>query len=468
MSQRTLPALASLRRQRRSAQLGYLLVELALVLIITSFITTRQFGEVARAIETAQAKATAQYAVELQSAVNVYALTNLVALKQSAPVPGFANAMQPTVAELLAAKFLPSGFPPVSPLGLLFRPVLTTNCPAPACVVTGQAYTTKSLRDPDGDVMTGVLSDAVSAIGIDGSMSLVESPALLTSLGGGATANPMGNMPGILSIRIGSGSGIMAVLSQYYKLDGTTPLAATMDANNNDITNIKDLQVMGTSTTNNLTVTGDATLTLSALPDAACTAGQEGMIRRNQAGDGLVACSSGKWNVVGNAISGIADGSPCAQAGQVGTTAAGVAFVCNGAFWSLLQESSTNGAPCAPAGRMAKSIVNREELVCKNGVYVKLVSLLNKNVEVSRILVSDGSVVAKPSCDTGGTPAFSFGLTQTVVDVSVVPPRQAMYAATTDNGSSWSVLLRVRDDASGDYSANSYGITAVLKLECSY
>jgi hypothetical protein len=112
--------------------------------------------------------------------------------------------------------------------------------------------------------------------------------------------------------------------------------------------------------------------------------------------------------------------------------------------------------------------IAKEQLVCKNGTYVKLLSLLNKRVEVSRVLVTDGSTVPKPSCDAGGTEAYSFQLTQTVVDVSVTPPRQAMYVAAFDNGTSWTVKIKVKDSTGAEFTANNYSVSAVMKVECGY
>jgi hypothetical protein len=50
--------------------------------------------------------------------------------------------------------------------------------------------------------------------------------------------------------------------------------------------------------------------------------------------------------------------------------------------------------------------------------------------------------------------------------MSVTPPRQAMYIAAIDNGSSWTLTIRLKDNGGNEYSANSYAISAVMKLEC--
>jgi hypothetical protein len=153
--------------------------------------------------------------------------------------------------------------------------------------------------------------------------------------------------------------------------------------------------------------------------------------------------------------------------GQLGSNATGISFICNGSVWSSVNTTAALNGVCAPDGKMAMT-VTRDQLVCKNGSYVRLLNLLNKSVEVSRVLVTDGSTVNKPSCDAGGTAAYSFQLTQTVVDVAVTPPRQAMYVAATDNVTSWGVKIKVKDNTGAEFTANTYSISAVMKLECAY
>jgi type II secretory pathway pseudopilin PulG len=460
------------RQMRSKRQGGYLLLELSLALAISTILLTSQFGQITRAVEEAQGNATGEYMVELQDAVNRYIQTYVVALKNGTAVTGFSAPLQPTVAELLTAGILPAGFSAVSPLQLSFvnkltrAPICATTPTDPNCVITGYAYSTAGYSDISGQVRSDVLSVAVTKIGIDGAMSMVETPTLLTSMGGGTTPNPAGSVAGTLAIRTGSGSGLLALLSQYYKLDGSLALTGAMNANANDINAVGNLQVTGQASTANLNVTGDTTLSSTGAPGSACST--DTSVRRNINGTGLVVCSGGTWQMVGNVVAGIGDGVGCSTPGQLGSNSTGVSFICNGSYWTSVNTTANAGDICAPAGKMATSIATREQLVCKNGAYVKLVNLIAKSVEVSRQLVTDGATVNKPACDVGGTPAYSFQLTQTVVDVSVAPPRQAMYVAATDNGATWSIKIKVKDNTSAEFTANTYSITAVMKLECSY
>lgn len=449
---------------------GYLLMELALVLAIATILLTGQINQIITAVDEGNAVSTAKYMQVLQGALNEYHQDNDVALKTAgATITGFANPLQPTVAELLASGHLEPGFPLQSPLGLTFQSSFTRTgtCPSgPDCRVSGFARSTAPYRDGEGRIRIDTLTSAVTFIGLDAGMSLPESPALLTSVGGATVANPAGSVAGTLAIRIGHGSGSLPRMTQYYKLDGSRPLAGAMNANSNDINGVRDLQVTQRTSTSDLTVTNDVTLLANAVPGTSCTTDRA--IRRNISGQGLVICSGGTYFAVGSATAGIGDGIACTTPGQFGSNATGAGFVCNGSYWSSVNTAANAGDTCAPAGRMATAITNREQLVCSNGRFVRLANMLSRQVEMSRLLVTDGTTVTKPACEAGGTGSYSFHLTQTVVDVSVTPPRQAMYIAATDNGASWSVRIKVKDNTGAEVTANNYSISAVMKLECAY
>jgi type II secretory pathway pseudopilin PulG len=459
------------RQHCRKNEGGYLLLELALVLAVSTILLTGQINQIISAVDEGNAISTAKYLQVLQGGINKYHQDNDVALKTAgATITGFANPLQPTIAELLARGYLEAGFPAQSPLGLTFQNTLTRSgtCPSgPDCRVSGFATSTAPYRDGEGRLRLDLLTSAVTYIGLDAGMSLPESPALLTSVGGATVANPAGAVAGTLAIRIGHGSGLLPLLKQYYKLDGSRPLAGAMNANSNDINAVRNLQVTGTTTTADITVTGLAKIDAIGVPGSTCAV--HGTIARNNMESGLVVCRNGTWAAVGNAVPGIGDGVPCSTAGQLGThSGTGASYVCNGSYWMSQNTTANAGDTCAPAGRTATSIANREQLVCSNGRFVRLANLLSRQVEMSRVLVTDGTTVNKPACEPGGTGSYSFHLTQTVVDVSVTPPRQAMYIAAADNGPSWGVRIKVKDNTGTEVTANNYSISAVMKLECAY
>lgn len=459
------------RQNRRKNEGGYLLLELGLVLIISTIMLAGQVNQIMTAVDEGNAISTAKYLQLLQGGLNKYQQMNDVALKTNgATITGFDNPMQPRIDELITKNYLEQGFPERTALGLTFQTTLTRTgaCPSgPDCNVSGFAISTLPYRDNEGNLRMDTLSSAVQYIGPEAGMSLPESPAVLTSVGGASVANPSGAVAGLLAIRVGSGSGLLPLLAQYYKLDGSKALTGSMQANDNDINGVKNIAVTSKATLKNVEVQDLMTLSgAGGGPGSAC--GADGSVRKTVAGDGLVICKGGTWQLIGNVVNGVGDGLPCSSGGQIGTSSTGVGFVCNGSYWTTLNNTALKLDTCAPAGRMATAIDTREQLVCSNGRYVSLAKLLAKQVEMSRLLVVDGTVVNKPACEQGGTGSYSFHLTQTVVDVAVTPPRQAMYIAADDNGGSWSVKIRVKDNSGTEVSASNYSISAVMKLECAY
>lgn len=473
MSRTSVPAPKPARRRiLKRKQKGYLLVELGLVLVVSTILLTGQFSKIMDLVDQMNADSTAGYMKEVQGGVNRYIEENLQALKTgNALGAAFPAPLQPTIAQLRnsAFKYVDARLGDTTALDLPLKIVLTrdvscnTNADDPACVISGVAYSTAAYR-PAGTLRSDVLAKVVSAIGKDGAMSYAESPHLLRFQGGATMDNPVTNTAGIVAIRVGNFSGLTALLSPYYRLDGTKKLTGSMDANGNDIKAVRDLQVTRTATMESLQVGNVMQFTTSAVPDAACN--DDGGVKRNGNGTGLVICSGNKWRTVGSNVEGIGDGVGCASAGQFGSNATGAGFICNGSYWTSVNTTASLNASCAPDGRMATSI-NREQLVCTSGRYLRLADRLSRRSEVSRQVVFDTFMMPKPDCQ-GGTASYSFELTQTVVDVSVNPPRQAMYIGTDDMGTGWRVKMRVKDNYGNELSANNYAVKAIMKLECAY
>jgi hypothetical protein len=444
-------------------------MELGLVLVISTILLAGTFSKIVDAVDQLNADSTAQYLKEFQGGVNRYIEENSLALKSGNAIAGFTVPLQPSVAQLKATgNYLDASFGNIAALGLPFAVQLATHgaCPGGAdCVITGNIYSTAGYKDASGQVRTDVLAKAFTTIGPDGAMSYSEAPSLLRYQGGQTVANPAGNTAGVLAIRVGNGSGLSALLSPYYRLDGSKKLTGAMDANNNNVNNVGILQA-ATVSAQTVNVSGAlGMMGAGATPGGAC--GSDPIVRKTTSGNAMVICSGGTWQQIGSVVSGIGEGVGCSSPGQLGSNATGVSFICNGSTWSTVNTTATLNSACAPDGRLAMT-VNKEQLVCKNGSYVKLMNLLNKSVEVSRVLVTDGSTVNKPACDAGGTAAYSFQLTQTVVDVSVTPPRQAMYVAAGDNGATWGVKIKVKDNTGTEFTANNYSVSAVMKVECAY
>ncbi|MBC3871449.1 hypothetical protein [Undibacterium oligocarboniphilum] len=471
-------------RARSKNQRGYFLIDLGLALLLATYLLSTQFSQLSQSITKSMATATGQYMVALQTGLNRYYLTNNAAIQAGSGVAGFVNPLKPTTQELRTAGFLDSGFGLISPLGLQFVhefKITGGPCPPnPSCTVNGLSHSSTPYTDSAGSIRNDVLSQVVSTIGNDGSQSMAGSGGAMTGYASNYSypAALYSTVEGAVGIRIGDNSGIGSLLSQFYKLDGSRKLAGPMDANGNNILNINDLSSAGTATLNNTVINGNAVINGSlmlpgpAAAGSACVAGDNGKLKTNANGSGLVICNGSQWMRVGDAVTGISAGSACSVGNQIGTDANGIAFVCNGSFWYSLSNFASLGNACSPAGRTATSLTTNEQLICKNGQYIRLTSLLNANVQTgNHIAVQDGSIVQKPTCDLGGVPNYSLVLTQSAVDVSITPPYQATYVAAQNNGSSWTVLLRLQKsaaDGGGTVSGNNYGLSAVMTVECSY
>lgn len=276
-----------------------------------------------------------------------------------------------------------------------------------SCDVTGEVYIDRAITASNGTDPDGpAIAMMAKKMGAFAGFSMLPTANLVRFLDGTTIANPVaGNPAGVIAAKFGYGS---SGLGQFVRLNDT-----------------RDPNLQG-----KLTVAGD-TKAASFVTDLKTV------------------------------------GTACTTPNAIATAAAAV-VICNNGTWQSLGSQATPGSTCSPDGKVATSTVTGEQLICKNGAYVRSSSLIAKNVLVSRVLVVDGSVVAKPGCDVGGVPDRSFTLTQTSVNVTMAPPKQTMYAGTVDNGSSWTVLIRMRDDVGGEESANAHNVSAVLNLECQY
>lgn len=159
------------------------------------------------------------------------------------------NPLQPTVQDLINLKLLPLGTMSTAPMGMSFAVNLTpTNCSAGLtnCTIPGLMYSTTAYRDGSGNVRTDLLTAVVAAAGYDAGVSYAESPALITGMAAKwSTANPVaGNQAGVLAMQVGSTSLLAQSLNQFYKRDGSLNLTGPMDANNQAMNRVGNLNRM--------------------------------------------------------------------------------------------------------------------------------------------------------------------------------------------------------------------------------
>lgn len=343
-----------------------------------------------------------------------------ITLSDGVTVVTIADPSKPTIAELKQLGYLPPNFSNVASNGgnyVVSVSKVPAACVAPACNLEALVCLDKPIRKMGnaGAIDTPRLGLAVKNMGPDAGGSVQENPNVISGLSGAWTVpNNLvapANQTGILCMRAGYGSSAWAA---FFRVDGSRWMRADANMGGNSVVNAKQLVTL-------LKTVNDICIDPGAISGGRDASGSEV----------TMVCRAGRWKV---------------QTGVNGRP----------------------GDPCTPEGGIATSLTTDEQLVCKNGLYVKLVNLIAKNIEVGRLNVVDGQSVTKPSCDVGGLPDYSLTMNKLSVDVTVAPPHQSQYITTTDNGSSWNVLLRLRDDTGNEVSGNSYNLSAVMKLECKY
>lgn len=416
----------------KKTQSGFTIVELSVVLIISLIVSYLYFvAEVEKnrdgdAINLGQNMLTAANSVNSTLGEyygNFVGATAGVQLQitpsNGLPLVTIADPSKPTVTELKQLGFFPSNFSTKATNGgniVVQVNKVPAGCTAPSCNIEAVVCIDKPIVKANNPAIVDAarLGLAIKAIGSDGGGSTIENPNQIAGLGGSwSVPNNVvapNNRAGVLCARAGYGSSAFAA---FFRIDGTHSMRADANIGGNSLINTKQLVT-----------------SLKAVDDACTDPGA----------------------ISGGIVNGIE-----------------IAMVCRANKWKPQGGNYANaGDTCSPDGITATSLTTNEQLICKNGRYIKLVNVIAKNIEVSRLNVTDGQTVTKPTCDVGGTPDYTLVLNRTAVDVTVAPPYQSQYITTTDNGASWGIVLRLRSDTGSETSGNNYSLSALMKLECKY
>jgi type II secretory pathway pseudopilin PulG len=329
-----------------------------------------------------------------------------------------ADSSRPTIAELLPTGYFPQNFTGTAGNGgkyVFSIKKVPAGCVSPSCNLEALVCIDRPiLKDGGVGVDSPRLGLAVTAIGQDGGAATIDSPAQISGKNGSwSAANDVvspSNRAGILCMRAGYAS---SAWSAFFRIDGTRWMRADANMGGNSIVNAKQL------------------VTILKPLDSACTdPGAIAAGRDTKNSEVSMVCRNGKWSA-NTGVTGIA------------------------------------GEPCTPEGSDATVISTGEKLFCKHGIYVRMQSLLGTQI-VQKVNVIDGQRVPKPACDAGGLPDYTLVMNKATVDVTKIPPYQSSYVSTQDAGSDWLVIIRVRNDSSGELSGNTYAMSALMVLECKY
>jgi prepilin-type N-terminal cleavage/methylation domain-containing protein len=188
--------------RRCAAHRGFALVELAIAIALSALVAMYAASALVRESEESLAQGSATYILQVADAVQRHLLVHHHELAQGLDVPGTANDLQPTLAELRALGRLPGAFP-IQPGSLPTRQDLRIDvlrnaaCPGSDCVLTGLVCTTTPVALGSAAVrfdLAQVMVDRMQGAGgsaLQLSGGVIRGPAL-------SAPNPLGNVPGIV------------------------------------------------------------------------------------------------------------------------------------------------------------------------------------------------------------------------------------------------------------------------------
>lgn len=413
----------------QARQRGIAMLELTVTLIVLAAMAAANMSAKALADKLQSAEMQGDSLAEASSAGNSYLqeffteLQNGLSItKNNATISaGFSDGqtMAPTIKNLVDIGKLHAGFSEeVSyvPRGLpgryrfqIYKTGAACATDPTTCGLDGYIFIDKPVTGPGGvDMDSPALHAMLKKLGNKGCISLLKNPSQMVGIDGDCgISNPIaGNPPGAVLVRFGFDS---SGFSQFVRNRDT-----------------RDIELLG-----NLEVS--KTLKADMLITKEKTLGEE--------------CPTNNALAIGG----------------------GIALICVDSKWQgVAGQKASPGATCDVDGSVATSRENSEQLICKNNVFIHAKSLTPKNVLISRLSVVDGQIVPKATCDVKGISERSFLLTQTVVDITENPPKQAMDVSAVDLGNSWQVSIQLVDDVGNRTSGNAYSIKQTMNLECIY
>lgn len=444
-------------------QKGFGLVEVLVMLAVSGavlLIWNRM--QVARQIEETDTSV-AQHGKLVQAGVNKFISDyRLTFISNAAPaIPGFPVALSPTLEQLQANPaenpYIPSGYNLANQLGMTYTVslgLLPAGCtPGVSCTdVTGIIASTLPLIDSATGFADGSrVGSIANKIGLDAASSKVGAGTVLTGPAGTwAEVNPSGNVPGILVVRAGYGSGAYNGLEHLLPRDGSRAMSGRLRLGGNPIVDVSTLE----ASSHISTLTGNISSNSGSITTQS----------------GNITTTTGKVSANYLMTSNQAPLSTCPDPNAIATAADGTVLVCRSGLWRVhTGPIADKGAPCSQPGALATTSGNGEAVLCRGSTYISLSNAIGKFVEIGRQAVMDGSVVQHPQCDAGGIPTFRFSMVQTAVDVSSAPPKQvSSLTASGGPGAAWTVSYKLIDDVGTQTSANVYNLQAVMYLECKY
>lgn len=374
-------------------------------------------------------------------------------LQNGLTVPGVANSMAPTVAELQTLGLLNASFR-TTPLNggsyVTEVVILPAGCTGLTCNIATRVWMT----NPVIDAMTNKLdishiSGILTAIGGNGGFASNLNPATINGSGGWTLPNPDG----------AKRAGIILAINGY---------GSVVNSNYVRIRDIRDPDLQGPLTVQgNITTPKYLGLGGSATNGAACPSA--GLLGKDSTGTVLI-CQGGLWQNVAGINNLVTAGSAC-TAGQVGSDSKGVFMTCQGGVFQDAAGFPNNvvaGGACAASGLFGMDSTGVSYL-CRGGFWISQAKLNPYAVEMGRYVVTDGNpLIPKPTCSSGGTAVYEYAPTTYALDLTQTPPYETLTFSATDNGSYWTPSITLKAPNGATESGNSVGVSGIFKVACAY
>ena len=175
------------------------MVTLAISAVLAVSVQTWQIVSTA---ESAVAESSAQYLTTVRGALAQYQQDYFTQLSSGSSIPGYANALAPTIAELKAdASRIPAGLPAKMPGGqqALILITRTGTCPGSTCQINGLVYMNAPFTMPRTGAAhrLDLAIETMNSMNGAGGISMLSSPTTIKG-GAGSAPNPLGSVDSVV------------------------------------------------------------------------------------------------------------------------------------------------------------------------------------------------------------------------------------------------------------------------------
>lgn len=445
---------------------------------VTSILATFWLQKVMLEVEQSLAEGSGAYLFEVAGATEQFLFQNWYEYGNATDIPGVANDMRPTIAELAVngKRLLPT-FPQSMPTrqdSAIF--ITRTNCPGPNCLLTALTCTTTPITFGRAETrfdLAGIMMASQHGIGGQSRQTdpgNIVGPAL-------NVPNPYGNIAGIVCASARVDTAIMMQMvrmgdTRDPALRGNLSVAGNIGAGVTSSTDCAkaSLETPGAVRTrrDDCTVATEVTANNSQFTafDASSTA--------TAYLNGTTGRVSGKLARVTNTATA---GSSCASGleGDIALDAESTSAVvtCRSGIWRRAGlEPATESGVCTREGTLGQS-TNGMTYICRNGIWTSLAPRIGRSVVKQRYLVGEGTVIPFPTdCPAGAQPAILMHMVDGVIDTTGSPGRNKFIHTADKGATGWTARLSTYDSSGNRYTTSfsgaPYNMRSIAEVSCDF